>query len=161
MPRCLAWTRRKGFEKRNYPQLFGPDSNPITKLRPTLKELDENWCRKSYDYVVGFSIQAMSDSDENEGPFPITNVNVKDTSVRDDVGVPDAAVDYNAKDTSVCDDVGVPDAAAYYNSKDTSVRDDVGVLDAAADYNSKATSVHDEVGVPNAASDYNAKVYVA
>ncbi|GKA60186.1 hypothetical protein Tco_0759593 [Tanacetum coccineum] len=57
MPRCLAWKRRKGFEKRNYPQLFGPDSNPITKLRPTLKELDENWCRKSYDYVVGFSVQ--------------------------------------------------------------------------------------------------------
>ncbi|GKC89127.1 hypothetical protein Tco_1149776 [Tanacetum coccineum] len=226
------------------------DSNPITQIRPDLKERDENWCRKTYDYVTckerskqvddqnGFThddepeakqdgsgasdrasagakveetkstievvleeeldlwksryvelesyyknleasveiarknlpglsfptpnakvypnyykldsyevmkdtnrssarAQAMSDSDENEGPFPITNV--------------------NAKDTSVCDDVGVPDAAAYYNSKAMSVHDDVGVHDAAIDDNAKAMSVCDDIDEADAAADDNVK----
>ncbi|GJX92362.1 hypothetical protein Tco_0345688 [Tanacetum coccineum] len=51
IPRCLAWSKKTNFEKRNYPELFRPDLNPTTKLQPTDAEMGQNWYRRSYNYL--------------------------------------------------------------------------------------------------------------
>nr|GEU59471.1 hypothetical protein [Tanacetum cinerariifolium] len=179
IPRCLAWTRRKGFKKRSYPQLFRSDSNLITHIRPDLKKRDENWYRKMYDYVAckERSEQATSVCDDIDETDTAADDNAKAMSVCDDIHEADAAADDNAKAMSVCDDIHEADAAADDNAKVTNVHDDIGVSDAAADDNAKAMSVcddineanaaanddakamsvHDDVGVPDVAADDNAK----
>ncbi|GKB21392.1 hypothetical protein Tco_0855315 [Tanacetum coccineum] len=77
-----------------------------------------------------------------------TDDNAKTTSVHDDVGVPDAAIDDNAK---------VSDAAVDDNAKATSVYDDVGVPDAVADDNAKATSVCDDIDQVDVTANDNTK----
>ncbi|GJX24790.1 hypothetical protein Tco_0231086 [Tanacetum coccineum] len=101
---------------------------------------------------------ATSVHDDVGLPDAAADINVKATSICNDIDKAEAPVDYNAKSTSAHDDVGVPDAAADDNAKATSVCDDINEVDAAADDNAKATSVHDDVGVPDVAADDNAKV---
>nr|GEU88186.1 phospholipase-like protein [Tanacetum cinerariifolium] len=176
IPRCLAWTRRKGFEKGNYPELFGPREmrtgveKRMTMLR-VRKDLNR-WMTKTGSIVMmNLKLNKMEvvpqieratsvcyDIDEADAA---ADDNAKATSVPDDVGVPDAAADDNAKATSVHNDVGVPDAASDDNAKATSVCDDINEADAIADDNAKATSVHGNVGVPDVVADENAKVPIS
>nr|GEV84773.1 phospholipase-like protein [Tanacetum cinerariifolium] len=156
------------------------DLNPVTQIRSDLKERDENWCRKMYDYVAckerSEQVDDQNGLTRNDEPeveqdgsasvkiarknlpgLSFLTPNAKATSVCDDIDEADAATDDNAKSTSVRDDVGVLDAAADDNAKATSVCDDIHEADASADDNVKATSVHDDVGVPDAAANDNAK----
>nr|GEU41921.1 copia protein [Tanacetum cinerariifolium] len=155
------------------------DSNLITQFRPNLKERDENWCRKIYDYVVckerskqvddqnRFTLDDEPDAEQDgSGALDKASVGAKfeetrstreATRVHDDVGVPDAVADDNAKATSVFDDIDEADVAADDNAKATSVHDDVGVPDAAVDDNAKAMSVCDDIDEADAAADDNAK----
>nr|GEV15426.1 hypothetical protein [Tanacetum cinerariifolium] len=148
-------------------------------IQPDLKERDENWCRKTYDYVTcnerseqvddrnRFTRDDEPEAEQNgsgasdrasaRAKFKEIKSTREVTCVCDDINEADAAVDDNAKATSVHDDVGVPDATADDNAKATSVCDDIDEADAAAVDNAKAMSVHDDVGVPDVASDDNAK----
>ncbi|GKB24235.1 hypothetical protein Tco_0863636 [Tanacetum coccineum] len=166
IPRCLAWTRREGFEKRNYPQLFRPDSNPITQIRPTLKERYENWCRKSYDYVA---CKEKSEQVDDQNGFtrddePEAEQDGSGTSDRASAG---AKVEEtkSTREIALEEELDLPrvfvdeaDVAADDNAKATSVRNDVGVPNAAADGNAKATSVCDDIDQADATADDNAKV---
>ncbi|GKC26270.1 hypothetical protein Tco_1033564 [Tanacetum coccineum] len=160
IPRCLVWTRiEKGFEKQNYPQLFGPvdDRNGFTRDDEPEAEQDESGA--SDRASAGAKVEETKSTREValEEELDLWKSRYA-TSVCDDINEADAAVNDNAKATSAHDDVGVPDAAADDNAKATSVCDDIDEADAAADDNAKATSVHDDVGVPDAAADDNAKV---
>nr|GFB61215.1 hypothetical protein [Tanacetum cinerariifolium] len=105
-------------------QLSLVDSNPITQIRPDLKERDENLCRKTYDYVACKERSEQVDNqngftrdDEPEDEQDGSGTSDKATSVCDDIDEAKVAADDNAKATSVHDDVGVPDAAADDNEK--------------------------------------------
>ncbi|GJT49344.1 hypothetical protein Tco_0975501 [Tanacetum coccineum] len=163
IPRCLAWTRREGFEKRNYPQLFEPerseqvdDWNGFT--RDDEPEAEQDGSGASDRASAGAKVKETKSTKEKDSPglsFPTPNA--KATSVCDDIDEADATTNDNAKAMSVHDDVGVPNAAADDNAKATSVCDDIDEVDAATDDNAKAMSVHDDVSVPDAAADDNAK----
>nr|GFB32301.1 hypothetical protein [Tanacetum cinerariifolium] len=123
-------------------------------IRLDLKERDENWCRKTYDYVAykerskqvddrnGFTRDDKPKAEQNGSgtsdraksyyknleasveiarknspglSFPTPNA--KATSVHDDVGVPDVAVDDNAKAMSICDDIDEANVTADDNAK--------------------------------------------
>nr|GEV67805.1 hypothetical protein [Tanacetum cinerariifolium] len=173
IPRCLAWTRRKGFEKRNYPVLFRLDSNIITHIRPGLKERDENWCRKMYDYVTCKERSEHLNRWMTEmGSLVMMNLKLNKIYVKLESYYKnlEASVEIarknsnglsfltpNAKATSVCDDINEADVAADDNAKATSVHDDVGVPDVATDDNSKDMSVCDDIDEVDATTDDNAK----
>ncbi|GJX42662.1 phospholipase-like protein [Tanacetum coccineum] len=53
VPRALAWSKFKKFDKTEYQLLFGPDSIPILELTPTDKELKETWLIGSLSYIRG------------------------------------------------------------------------------------------------------------
>nr|GEX30073.1 hypothetical protein [Tanacetum cinerariifolium]GEX30080.1 hypothetical protein [Tanacetum cinerariifolium] len=155
------------------------DSNPITQIRPDLKERDENWCRKTYDYVackerseqvddqneftrddepeVEQDRSGASDIASAEAKFEETKSTREATSVCYDIDEDDVATDDNAKATSVHDDVVGPDAAADDNAKATSVCDNIDEADSAADDNAKAPSVYDDINEAGASTDDNAK----
>ncbi|GJR37148.1 hypothetical protein Tco_1212832 [Tanacetum coccineum] len=171
------------FKKKNPSKLptFGywnrspTDSNPITQIRPDLKERDENGCRKTYDYVV-YRASARAKFKETKSTREVALEEELDLWKSRYVELEsyyknlEASVEIarknspglsfptpNAKATSVCDDIDEADAAADDNAKATSVHDDVGVPDAAADDNAKATSVCDDINEADAAADDNAK----
>nr|GEV81078.1 phospholipase-like protein [Tanacetum cinerariifolium] len=185
IPRCLSWTRRKGFEKQNYPELFGPDSNPITQIRPDLKERDENSCRKTYDSVA---CKERSEQVDDRNGFTHDD---KPEAKQDGSGASDrASVEAKFEETKSTREVALEEELdlwkssyveleSYYknleatveiarknspgfsfptpNAKTTSVCDDIDEADVVADDNAKGTSVHNDVGVPDAATDDNAK----
>nr|GEY40061.1 phospholipase-like protein [Tanacetum cinerariifolium] len=53
IPRALAWSNFRKFDKTEYQLLFGPDSVPILELTPTDKELKETWLIGSLSYIRG------------------------------------------------------------------------------------------------------------
>ncbi|PWA52048.1 phospholipase-like protein [Artemisia annua] len=59
IPRGVAWTSKRKFEKKDYNTLFGPISDPIIDLAPTDKELKAPWYIISVDY---FNLLAGSPS---------------------------------------------------------------------------------------------------
>ncbi|GKD65373.1 hypothetical protein Tco_1307481 [Tanacetum coccineum] len=143
IPKCLAWTKRKGL-KSNY--------SASTNFE---RERDENWCRKLYDY---FACKEKSKQVDNRDGF------TRDDEPDSYVGQVACGASDRVKDSyEVMKDVDKSSARAQVEETKLpreiamSVRDDVGVLDVATDDNAKATSVRDDVGVPDAAADDNAK----
>ncbi|GJX50457.1 hypothetical protein Tco_0277302 [Tanacetum coccineum] len=158
------------------------DSNPITQIRLDLKERDENWCRKTYDYVVcterseqvddrnGFTHDDEPKAEQDRSGASdraSAGAKVKETKSTREVAL-EEELDLknspglsfptpNAKATSVCDDIDETDAATDDNAKVISIHDDVGILDAAADDNAKAMSVCDDIDEADATADDNAK----
>ncbi|GJV99507.1 NAC domain-containing protein [Tanacetum coccineum] len=186
LQKLLYGLKREGFEKQNYPQLFGLDSNPITQIRPILKERDENWCRKSYAYVA---CKEKSEQVNNQNRFThddkpearqdgssasdraSAGAKVEETKSTREIALEEELdlwkskyfeldsyyKNLEASSTSVSDDIDEANAIANDNANATSVHDDVGVPDAAANDNAKATSVCDDNDEADVAVDDNAK----
>nr|GEX65723.1 hypothetical protein [Tanacetum cinerariifolium] len=172
IPRCLAWTRRKGFEKQNYPELFGPDSNLITQIRPDLKERYENWCRKTYDYVACKKRYEQVDDQnaftrddepkaEQDGSGASDRVSVgakfEETKSTREVALEEELDLWKSRYVELESYYKILEASVEIarknspglsfptsNAKDMSVCDDIDEADVAADNNAKATSVHDD-----------------
>nr|GEW73246.1 hypothetical protein [Tanacetum cinerariifolium] len=149
------------------------------------KERDENWCRKTYDYVA---CKERSKQVDDRNGFTRDD---KPKAEQDGSGASDrASARSKFEETKSTREVALEEELnlwksryvkleSYYkkleasveiarknssglsllnpNAKATSVCDDTDEADATADDNSKATSVHDDVGVPDSAADDNVK----
>ncbi|GJZ99308.1 hypothetical protein Tco_0671859 [Tanacetum coccineum] len=188
----LTPTSRKrillNYQRTPYTDLLGlsrQDSNPITQIRPDLKERDENWCRKMYDYVA---CKERSEQVDDQNGFTCDD---EPEAAQDGSGTSDrASAGAKVEETKSTREVALKEELdlwksryvkleSYYknleasveiarknspglsfptpNAKAMSVCDDIDEADTAADDNEKATSVHDDVDVPDAAADDNAK----
>ncbi|GKE32928.1 hypothetical protein Tco_1452250, partial [Tanacetum coccineum] len=170
IPRCLAWTRREGFEKQNYPQLFGlvDDRNGFT--RDDEPEAEQDGSGASDRASVGAKVEETKSTREVALEKELDLWKSRYVELESYYKNLEASVEIarrnlpgltfptpNAKATSVCDDIDEVDAAADDNAKATSVHDDVGIPDAAADDNAKAMSVCDDIDEADAEADDNAK----
>ncbi|GJT46695.1 retrotransposon protein, putative, ty3-gypsy subclass [Tanacetum coccineum] len=165
IPRCLAWTKREGFEKQNYPHLFGPDSNPITQIRPTLKERDENWCRKTYVYVA---CKEKSRQVDDQNGF---TRNDEPEAKQDGSGALDrASAGAKVEETKSIREVALEEELDLWRSRYIELESYYKNLEASVDiarknspglsfltHNAKATSVCDDIDEADVAADDNAK----
>ncbi|GJX09525.1 hypothetical protein Tco_0199384 [Tanacetum coccineum] len=156
IPRCLAWTKREGFEKQNYPHLFGlvDDQNGFTRNdEPEAKQdgsgaLDRASAGAKVEETKSIREVALEEEldlwrsryIELESYYKNLEASV-DIARKNSHGL--SFLTPNAKATSVCDGNYEADVAADDNAKATSVHDDVGAPDAATDDN--ATSVYDDI----------------
>ncbi|GKE56128.1 hypothetical protein Tco_1495313, partial [Tanacetum coccineum] len=161
------------------------DSNPITQIRPDLKERDENWCRKMYDYVActersehvddrnGFTHDDEPEA-EQDGSGASNRASagskVKETKSTKEVALKEeldlwkiryVKLESYYKNLKASIEIARKNSLGLsfltYNAKATSVCDDIDETDAAADDNAKAMSVCDDIDEADATADDNAK----
>nr|GEU95076.1 hypothetical protein [Tanacetum cinerariifolium] len=167
-------------------QLSQVDSNLITWIRPDLKKRDENWCRKTYDYVACKETSEQVDDRNgfNRDDEPEVEQDGSGASNRASAGAKIEETK-STKEVALEEELDLwksryVELESYYkileasieiarnnspglsfptpNPKATSVCDYIDEADAAADDNAKfAISVHDDVGVPDVAADDNVK----
>ncbi|GJR57489.1 hypothetical protein Tco_1499651 [Tanacetum coccineum] len=151
---------------------LGLDSNPITQLRLTLKERDENWCRKSYECMEVVPSDIAKDSYEvmKDTSKSIARAQVEETKSTREIALEEKVDSLTSRYVKL--EPCYKNLAAYVeiakknlpglsfptpNAKATSALDENEGPFPTADDNAKATSVRDDVGVPDAAADDNAK----
>nr|GEW82034.1 putative copia-type protein [Tanacetum cinerariifolium] len=122
IPRCLAWTNIRKFDKSHYNRLFIPDSIPIVNLDPTPAEKIQAWLDSSIPFFNGIV------DEDGKGCGDDSVLVLKDNSVDEDCNVCEDASAGLSKDEIVNDklvdeDCNVCEDASAGLSKDNVVNE--------------------------------------